>query len=77
MIKLPRRFEPILFGFVLSGMMSCLVSGISTLRTLGPIAGFGHLWIAAWLTAWLVAFPAVLLAAPVTRRIVRQLVAHE
>lgn len=75
MKKIPSRFEPMLFGFVLSGLMSCLVSGISTLRTMGLVAGFADLWVGAWLTAWLVAFPVVLLAAPVTRKIVRGLVA--
>jgi len=75
MRKLPNRFAPILFGFVLSGLMSCLVSGIATLRTLGLVAGFAEQWVGAWLTAWVVAFPIVLFAAPLTRRLVRRLVA--
>ena len=76
MRKLPSRFAPILFGFVLSGLMSCLVSGIATLRAAGPVSGFAQLWVGAWLTAWAVAFPIVLFAAPLTRRLVRRLVAE-
>ena len=77
MTKIPRRFEAVLFGLVLSGLMSCLVSGISTLRTMGLVEGFAHLWLGAWLTAWLVAFPVALVIAPVTRKIVRQMVTQE
>ena len=66
-----RKHEPIVFGLILSGLMSCLVSGIATLRALGPIAGFLGLWLQAWLTSWGVAFPTVLLAAPLARRMAR------
>ncbi|MCG3190166.1 MAG: hypothetical protein LKCHEGNO_02783 [Burkholderiaceae bacterium] len=70
----PKRFAPALFGLILSGLMSLLVSGISTYRA----AGFGDhylaLWIGAWLTAWLIAFPVVLVAAPLARRTVSRLV---
>ncbi len=71
----PRRFEPVLFGFVLSGLMSLLVSGISTLMSVGPVPVFLQLWLRAWLTAWPVAFPVVLFVAPVARRLVQRLVA--
>lgn len=64
------RFAPLLFGFLLSGMMSFFVSGIATLRAVGAIDGFFGLWISAWLPSWAVAFPAVLVMAPLVRRIV-------
>ena len=67
------RFAPILFGFVLSSLMSFIVSGISTLRNAGPVDGFFHLWIGAWLLSWLIAFPVVLVVAPIARRIVNGL----
>jgi Protein of unknown function (DUF2798) len=70
----PRKYEPVLFGLVLSGLMSFLVSGISTLRATGLVDGFMHLWISAWLMAWLVAFPTVLVVAPVAKRLVQKLV---
>jgi len=71
---LPARFAPVLFGLILSGLMSLVVSGISTYRATGLVDGFSVLWIGAWLAAWLVAFPLVLLVAPVTRRVVQRLV---
>lgn len=67
---MPARFAPVLFGFVLSALMSLVVSGIATLRNSGPVDGFVGLWLGAWLPSWLVAFPVVLVVAPVARRLV-------
>ncbi len=72
---IPRQFAPLLFGLILSGLMSLLVSGISTLRNVGWSPGFAGLWTRAWLTAWLFAFPVVLLVAPLARRAVERLTA--
>ncbi|GDY34197.1 DUF2798 domain-containing protein [Acidovorax sp. NB1] len=70
---IPARYAPLLFSLILSGCMSLLVSGISTWRTLPPDQGFVGLWMGAWLTGWLFAFPAVMLAAPLARRVVARL----
>lgn len=71
---IPARFAPALFGFLLSAMMSLIVSGISTLRTAGLVDDFTRLWIGAWLPSWLVAFPIVLVIALLARRTVSRLV---
>lgn len=71
---LSARYAPALSGLILSGLMSLLVSAISTLRAAGPGADWSVLWMGAWLTAWLIAFPVVLVVAPLTRRIVQCLV---
>lgn len=67
---IPARYAPIAFGFVLSGLMSLLVSGISVWRNGGPGDPMLTLWIGAWLISWAIAFPTVLVVAPVARRIV-------
>jgi hypothetical protein len=72
---IPRKFAPVLFGFILSGLMSFVVSGVATMRAAGPVPGFMGLWIGAWLTSWLIAFPIVLVVAPLARRAVDRLVA--
>ena len=46
---IPAKFAPVAFGFVLSALMSFLVSGVATLRTAGVVENFGSLWIGAWL----------------------------
>ena len=72
---IPQRFAPVLFAFILSGLMSLLVSGVSTWHAGGLSSGFVALWLGAWLTAWLFAFPTVMVVAPVARRLVARLTA--
>ena len=67
------RFAPFLFGFLLSGMMSFIISGIATFRAMDAIDGFFGLWMSAWMPSWAVAFPTVLVVAPVVRRLVARL----
>lgn len=71
---MPARYAPILFGFILSALMSFLVSGIATFRNAGLVDGFFSIWISAWLPSWLIAFPVVLVVAPIARRLVGLLV---
>lgn len=73
----PQKLAPALFGLILSGLMSLLVSGIATYRSTGLSADFVATWTGGWLTAWLVAFPVVLVVAPLTRRAVSALVARD
>lgn len=70
---IPARFAPILFGLILSGLMSCIVAGIATLRALGVGPEFLTTWMSSWLFSWVIAFPTVLFVAPLTRRIVARL----
>jgi len=70
MIKLPARFEHPLFALLLSGLMSLLVSGVATWNALAGHGGFASKWLGAWLHSWLVAFPAVMVVAPLVRKVV-------
>jgi len=70
------KYGPILFGAILSGLMSLLVSGISTYRALGLAGSFLSDWAGAWLAAWPIAFPVVVLVAPLARKVVQSLVAE-
>lgn len=71
---IPARFAPVLFGLILSGLMSLIVSGLSTARAVGLIEEFPGLWLGNWAVSWSIAFPTVLVVAPLTRRIVARLV---
>ena len=70
----PARFAPFLFGFFLSGIMSCIVSGIATWREIGLNELFVRSWMGAWSVSWPVAFCIVLVVAPIVRRLVQLLV---
>jgi hypothetical protein len=73
--KLPARYAPVVMPFVLSVLMTAVVSMISTLKSLGATPEFLSTWPVAWGLSWLVAFPTLLIVLPLVRRIVAMVVA--
>jgi sterol desaturase/sphingolipid hydroxylase (fatty acid hydroxylase superfamily) len=67
---IPPRLAPIVFGFLVSGIMSLIVSGIATLRAFGWETGFGHACMNAWVISWAIAFPTIVVVAPFVRKFV-------
>lgn len=67
--KLPPRYMAVVVPFLLSVKMTFIVSGISTLKGLGLVAGFFSNWMSAWALSWVVAFPILLVMLPVVRRL--------
>lgn len=74
--RLPPRYAAFVMPLVLSILMSLVVSGVSTLKSLGIGAAFLSTWPVAWFLSWLVAFPTLLLVLPLVRRIVSLVVAE-
>jgi Protein of unknown function (DUF2798) len=72
---IPKRFEAVAFGFLLSALMSFMVSGISNAIGHGIMTpGFPGLWMKSWVAAWAFAFPVVLVVAPLVRKLVSAIV---
>ena len=71
---LPKRLKPLAFGLMLSGMMSFIVSGLSTAIAAGVDSALPMRWLAAWVPSWSVAFPAVLVVAPLVRGLLKRVV---
>ena len=67
--KLPPRSMAIVVPFLLSVKMTFIVSGISTVKSLGLAPGFLSTWMSAWLLSWIVAFPVLLVMLPIVRRL--------
>lgn len=78
--RIPKRFAPALFPFLLSGLMTFLITGISIMRVLGIDAlvndpgNFLQIWMKAYGSSWLVAYPILLLVIPIVRRAVDWLI---
>jgi|RhiMethySRZTD1v2_1073278.scaffolds.fasta_scaffold401281_2 uncharacterized protein DUF2798 len=72
--KLPASFNAVAMPFVLSVLMSGIVSGVSTLKNIGFAADLLIQWLGAWSMSWSIAFPTLLLILPLVRRIVAVLV---
>lgn len=64
---IPARYETLLFQFLISGMMSCLVSGMVSFINLGTDGFEFALWFNAWMIAWPVAFPTIVIMSPVVK----------
>lgn len=74
MKRLPARAAGLLLPFILSILMTFVVSAVATLTNTGPGADFLGKWMHAWGLSWIIAFPTLLCALPVTRRAVKALV---
>ena len=72
--RLPARYAHVATGFVLSVIMTCIISGVSTLLALGATPEFLVRWPIAWVSSWVIAFPTVLFVLPLVRRIVARIV---
>ncbi len=72
--KLPARYGSLVMPLLLSILMTCIVSLISTFNGIGLAPEFASKWLRAWGVSWLVAFPVLLLALPVVRKATAALV---
>ena len=70
---IPSRAAPILFAFIVSGLMSCVVSGVSTFSAILEMANFFEAWMVAWGKSWAVAFPTILIVVPLARKLVTKI----
>jgi len=72
--RLPARYASIVMPFLLSLLMTSLVSFISTARSVGIAPELLRLWPGNWALSWLVAFPVTLVVLPVVRKLTAALV---
>ncbi len=71
--KMPRRYAPILFSFVMSTAIVAVTSGMITAINTGIDAGYPERWMRAYALAWAFAFPTVALVGPRVRRLVERI----
>ena len=62
--KLPAKWALVIVPFILSCLMSGIISMINMLRNLGWIEGFMALWFHNWMISWAIAFPIVVTLLP-------------
>lgn len=73
--RIPARYAGILMPFLLSFIMTCIISGVSTFLALGFTREALGAWPVAWGMSWIFAFPTVLVVLPIVRHLVSVLVA--
>jgi hypothetical protein len=75
--KLPARYAGIVMPLLLSILMTCVVSLVSTMHSVGLGDHLLQIWLSAWGLSWLIAFPTLLLVLPLVRSATRHLVEAE
>jgi hypothetical protein len=68
------RYGSVVMPLLLSILMTCIVSLVSTFKGIGLSPHFISKWLGAWGISWLIAFPVLLLVLPVVRRATAALV---
>lgn len=71
---IPSRYARALFSLIMSGLMSCIVTGIATVKAIGMGPGTLGDWMASWAFCWPIAFTVILLLGPSVQRLVNRLV---
>ena len=66
-MRLPRRHAPNVFVFFMTLMMSVVLSGVMT--ALAGLDDFATRWLAAFVRSYAMVVPAVLIVAPLARRL--------
>jgi hypothetical protein len=74
MQKLHPRYGRVVVPALLTFFMTAIVSGISTLVTVGPSPQALKLWSGAWMASWVVAFPAASFMLPFSQWLARFIV---
>jgi Protein of unknown function (DUF2798) len=68
-LRIPRRYNHFVFGFIQSGLTCLVAAGIASFPASGAGQFMRH-WLVAWLVSWATMLPVVLLAAPFIRTLV-------
>ncbi len=68
------RYARALFSLIMSGLMSCIVTGIATVKAIGFGPSTMGDWMASWAFCWPIAFSVILILGPAVQRLVNRLV---
>ena len=71
---IPKKYEMILFAFLMSLFMAGFMSFIVTLINMGFVDGILYFWLEAYWKAFLVAFPTIVIVVPQVRKITSKLI---
>lgn len=64
------KYQHVLFAFFMALLMSCFMSPVISIFNVGLVDNIVRIWLQAWGFAFMVAFPAVMVVAPLVRRLV-------
>ena len=71
---IPKKYEMVLFAFLMSLFMAGFMSFIVTLINMGFVDGLLGFWLEAYWKAFLVAFPTIMVVVPKVRKLTGMLI---
>ena len=74
-MTIPKRYSPLVFAVLLTGLMTLVISGVATAINVGFPSDFLGRWVRAWLPNWAIACPVLLLVRPYVQRLTERLTA--
>jgi len=74
-MRVPKRHVPTLVAAIVAGLMTFVVSGISTWRGVGIGGEMWSAWMTSWGISWVIAFPLLYVLRPFVVRFVDAFVA--
>lgn len=72
-MPIPKRYAPLVFAVLLTGVMTLLISGVATAINVGFPPDFLARWARAWLPNWAIACPVLLLVRPFVQRVTERM----
>ena len=72
--KIAAKYFHIIMPLVLTFLMTCIVSGISTFLAVGFSPILPIKWLSSWMVSWAVAFPVMVLCLPFAKKLVLKFV---
>ena len=72
-----RKYQKLLFLFIMATLMSAIMSFVITVFNLGLVSNLLMIWLKAWGFAFCVAFPVILVISPLAQKLVALLLQDE
>ena len=72
--KLPMKALVVVIPFMVSFIMSGVISFVSMVRSLGLGFHVFSPWVSVWMFSWMIAFPTILVVLPLARKMAMKLV---
>ncbi len=67
-LKIPRKYQHLIYGVIQSGVTCAVASGISTYGAVSLEQYLAH-WFTSWIVSWVFMLPVVVLASPYIRKL--------
>ena len=75
MKPVPRKYEPYVFSFFMSLLVSCVIALVISFMHVGLAKTFVWEWLQSWVVGFGLAFPTIVCVTPLVRKLVAAILA--